>query len=174
MVFYFCFQTVQLVLSFYGISVLDDLSVILYYVILPAWYISWFTFISRLWLLYFTIQHSIATINNQWQEVISSKHKTRNFYLTQKSTWGTWNGLKKKMLIYAIVTYINDVISGILLIVYRDNETVFWVLLLTLGLVKAFTSTVIPMGFLCYMVMTIRKLHFHDNMGLGRELRFCT
>lgn len=169
--FYFLFQTILLILAIIGESVLDDISVYLYYVIAPFWYISWFTFICRLWLLYFTIQHSVATINNKWQEVVNKHHKSTNRWLNSKHEWGTWNSLKRKLIYYAIATYIIDVVLAILLLEYPDYV---WTLILTLGIVKALTSTLLPMAFLIWMVYGINKCHFHDNIGLGRELRFCT
>ena len=169
--FYFLFQVILLVLAFIGISALEQIAVILYYVITPFWYISWFTFICRLWLLYFTIHHSVATINNKWQEVISDHHKHTNYYLTKKQSWGTWTALKHKLVYYAVFTYLVDVALAMLLFEFPNYS---WTLLLTLGVVKALSSTLLPMAFLVWMVYGISRCHFHDNIGLGRELRFCT
>jgi len=173
-IFYFLFQTVILAIEAAGQSPLDQLSVILYHIILPFWYISWFTFIARLWLLYFTIQHSVATINNEWQQVVCSMSNCDNWYLTEKHTIGTWTPLKKRMAIYALCTYLVDILFAVLTIQYKDDEGARWAIMLIVGSVKALLSTLIPMAFLVYMTFWIKQLHFHDNIGLGRELRFCT
>eukprot|EP01083_Nonionella_stella_P080176 220190_1 len=173
--FYFFYQTILLILSVLGISALDPLSNILYYVILPMWYVSWFTFICRLWILYYTIRHTITVINNKWQSQISkSKNACDDYYLRFKSTLGTWTGLKKKILIYAFFTYLNDVVYGSLLLVTEDDATAFWAVIGTLGVVKALSSTIIPMVFLVYMTYQVNQIKYADNLGLGRELRYCT
>eukprot|EP01083_Nonionella_stella_P219592 786455_1 len=63
---------------------------------------------------------------------------------------------------------------GALLMHYSHNSAAKFALYATLGVIKALSSTLIPMGFLIYMAYQLAQLTFADNIGLGRELKYCT
>ena len=78
-------------------------------ILYPILYVSWFPLVARMWLLYFTINHSIAVIDEECQQVIEAKAKCDNFFINEKQNWGSWQVIRWKILKYAMVAYIFDV-----------------------------------------------------------------
>ena len=145
------------------------------YLIYPILYLSWLTLVARLWLLFFTINHSIAAIAHKWQEVIAAKAKCNNYFLNEKRSTGTWNALKWKIFAYAAVGYFFDLGYGFITETSLENSKGGWVLWLFSGVVYYCLMVLVPMGLLVRMTYDMnRVVNFHDNIGLGRELKFCT
>jgi len=56
-----------------------------------------------------------------------------------------------------------------------SDESAEWAVLLTLGTLKALFLVIVPMAFMFHMTHRLRVTkHYHDNIGLGREVKFCT
>ena len=79
--------------------------------------------VCRLWLICFDINYSHSSKNNQWKSQINIKYGEKNWWLNHKKTFGNYEYVTKRMLIWGILS---GILSSIVMLTFGHSQlTVF-------------------------------------------------
>lgn len=134
---------------------------------LPLWYIYIYFSCIRYWLLFYSINWSVSCAKDAWHEIIQPTSNTKDWWIRKNKTYGSWNWIKKRLMIWIIICCIYSIVFLIIMTIYELNVglTVF---LLSIQLLL---TAVLPL-IICISIQC-RIPSFDDNIGLREELKYC-
>ena len=122
--------------------------------------IQCYLFTCRIYLNCFDINHSIATENNEWKQLINTSSASTNWFITHKATYGNVNYWVKFICSISILTVIVMYCSMLI----DPNKYV----------VAEITTIVVAVIDICIIAIIryhVWKLKFYDNIGFGQEIQ---
>lgn len=160
---YICYYLLTTSLSHLKINQIIDFALWICAVLLIIMSISYLLYITRLWLVFYVIMIDIETINNEWQSIIDPTNYVKQYYLSHKAKFGTWQSIKKYFFVYESI-YAISVICTFYILLYTNNISLSFIFV-SIACILSW----IPMSFLWYLLYVLPK--HQDNIGLVWEIK---
>eukprot|EP01084_Bolivina_argentea_P026160 48595_1 len=128
--------------------------------------VQMYVFICRIYLNYYDIKYAMHVTNNKWKELINTESAEMNWYIQNRSTYGSLNYWIKYIVLFTILSILAIYSS---LLIYPPNNSTFFDSV-TYQNIVTFILGSIGTGIIVYIRYKVWKLQFHDSIYFGKEI----